>query len=324
MSYTRTLVPALAAMLALDLASGALAGEGYPKQTIRLIVPYAAGGYSDYVGRFTAKFMSDALHSSVIVENRDGAGGVIGTEAVVTASPDGYAICVCGTGSISIGPVTDKVPYDPLKDLVPISLITSVPMVLAVNISSPPTNVAEFIEWVKSKPKGITYGSSGTGGSMHIAGEVFRNRTGLDMIHVPYRGSGLAANALIAGEIDSTFIFTSDAMGLLQAKSIRPLAVTTAQRSPYLPDVPTIMEQGIKDFDLSTWIGLMAPAGTPKPIVDKVASVLAEMAKDPEIQKTNAKFGAATLADSPDEFGAYLQAEAVRWRSYLDGVEVKK
>ena len=324
MKYTRTLLPALATFLTLNFVSSGFADEGWPKQTIRLVVPYAAGGYSDYVGRFTAKYMSDALHSQVIVENRDGAGGVIGTAAVVNATPDGYTICVCGTGSISIAPVTEKVPYDPLKDLAPISLITSVPMVLSVNVKSPPKTVAEFIAWAKSKPNGITYGSSGTGGSMHIAGEVFRNRTGLDMIHVPYRGSGLTANALLAGEIDSTFLFTSDAMGLLQAKSIRPLAVTSAKRSPYLPDVPTVMEAGIPDYDLSTWIGLMAPAATPKPILDKVAGVIADMAKDPNIQKTNAKFGANTEADSPAQFGEYLQAEASRWKSYLSGVVVKK
>jgi tripartite-type tricarboxylate transporter receptor subunit TctC len=324
MQFTRVLVPALATLLTLAAMPGSHADDAWPTRQVRLIVPYAAGGYSDFAGRFTAKYLTDALHTSVIVENRDGAGGVIGTQVVVNATPDGYTLCVCGTGSISLAPLTEKIPYDPLKDLIPISLITSVPMVLAVNTNASPTNIAEFIQWAKAKPNGITYGSSGTGGSMHIAGEVFRNRTGLNMIHVPYRGSGLTANALLAGEIDSTFIFTSDAMGLLEAKSIRPLAISTAQRSPLLPTVPTVMEQGIPDYDLATWIGLMAPAGTPKPVIDKVAKALADMANDPEIQKMTAKFGATATADSPTEFAAYLSADATRFGSYLSSVEVKK
>ena len=315
---------AIATLTMLYLAAVAVADDDWPaRQPIHLIAPYAAGGYSDFTARNAANFMSRALSAQVIVENRPGAAGVIGTQVVAKAPPDGHWLCICGSGSITLAPAIEGVPYDPLKDVVPVSLINTVPLFLIVNRDPPPHTLAEFIAWAKSKPSGLTYGSSGTGGTMHIAGEVFRNRTGLNMIHVPYRGSGLTSNALVAGEIDTAFVFSSDIMGLLQAKTVRPLAISTARRSPYFPDIPTVMEQGIADFDFVTWNGLFAPAGVPKPIMDKLAAVMADMVKSPEILKVNAEFGASNPTITPDEFAAQLRTDAVRWKQYLSGVVVK-
>ena len=309
----------------LTFVSGGVAGDGWPStQPIHLIVPYAAGGNADFVARTTANFMAQALNAQVIVENRSGAGGIIGTQAVTRAPADGNWLCICGIGSISVAPAMESVPYDPLKDLAPVSLINTSPLIMIVNGKSPVSTVAEFIVWAKSKGAGLTYGSSGVGGLMHIAGEVFRNRTGINLIHVPYRGSGLATNALMAGEVDVVFALASDVMSLIQANVFRPIGITTAQRSPYLPDVRTIMEQNVPDYDLTSWIGLFAPTGVPKPIINRLASVMADMAENPETQRIDADFGATAKSNSPEQFAAQLRSEASRWKDYLSGLEVKK
>jgi tripartite-type tricarboxylate transporter receptor subunit TctC len=300
-----------------------MADDTWPtKQPIHLIVPYAAGGNADVVARATAGYMTKALNAQIVVENRPGAGGVIGTLATAKAPPDGYWLCVCGIGSISVGPAIEAVPYDPLKDIAPISLINTSPLIMVVNPKSPPNTVRELIAWANSKPAGLTYGSSGTGGLMHVAGEVFRNRTGAELTHVPYRGSGQTMAALLTGEIDVAFAIASDVMG--QISAVRPIGVTTARRSPYLPDVPTVMEQGIPDFDLTSWIGLFAPPGMPESIIDRLAQTMANMAKSTQTQKIYADFGATAVANSPDQFAEQLRSEAVRWKQYLGGLVVKK
>jgi len=304
-------------------AVDAMADDTWPtKQPIHLIVPYAAGGNADVVARATAGYMTKALNAHIVVENRPGAGGVIGTLATAKAPADGYWLCVCGVGSISVGPAIEPAPYDPLRDIVPISLVNTSPLILVVNRKAPPNSVGELITWANSHPAGLTYGSSGIGGLMHVAGEVFRNRTGIELTHVPYRGSGQTIAALLTGEIDLAFAIASDVMG--QISAVRAIGVTTAGRSPYLPDVPTIMEQGIPDFDLTSWIGLFAPPGTPEPIIAKLAQTMADLAKSAETQKMYADFGATAAANSPDQFGEQLRSEAVRWKQYLKGLVVKK
>jgi tripartite-type tricarboxylate transporter receptor subunit TctC len=300
-----------------------MADDTWPtKQPIHLIVPYAAGGNADVVARATAGYMTKALNAQIVVENRPGAGGVIGTLATAKAPPDGYWLCVCGVGSISVGPAIEAAPYDPLKDIVPISLINTSPLILVVNRNSPPNTVRELINWANSKPAGLTYGSSGIGGLMHVAGEVFRNRTGIELTHVPYRGSGQTIAALLTGEIDVAFAIASDVMG--QISTVRAIGVTTAGRSPYLPDVSTIMEQGISDFDLTSWIGMFAPPGLPESITVRLAQIMADMAKSTETQKIYADFGATAAANSPDQFGEQLRSDAIRWKQYLKGLVVKK
>jgi len=325
MKRAHIFLPIFATLTMLTFVSGGVAGDGWPStQPIHLIVPYAAGGNADFVARTTANFMAQALNAQVIVENRSGAGGIIGTQAVIRAPADGNWLCICGIGSISVAPAMESVPYDPLKDLAPVSLINTSPLIMIVNGKSPVSTVAEFIAWAKSKGAGLTYGSSGVGRLMHIAAEVFRNRTGINLIHVPYRGSGLATNALMAGEVDVVFALASDVMSLIQANVFRPIGITTAQRSPYLPDVRTIMEQNVPDYDLTSWIGLFAPTGVPKPIINRLASVMADMAENPETQRIDADFGATAKSNSPEQFAAQLRSEASRWKDYLSGLEVKK
>jgi tripartite-type tricarboxylate transporter receptor subunit TctC len=323
MKPEKLLQTGFAVLTMLSQAVDAMADHTWPtKQPIHLIVPYAAGGNADVVARATAGYMAKALNAQIVVENRPGAGGVIGTLATAKAPADGYWLCVCGVGSISVGPAIEAAPYDPLKDVVAISVINTSPLILVVNRKSPPNSVGELITWANSKPAGLTYGSSGIGGLMHVAGEVFRNRTGTELTHVPYRGSGQTIAALLTGEIDLTFAIASDVMG--QISAVRAIGVTTAGRSPYLPDVPTIMEQGIPDFDLTSWIGLFAPPGMPESIIVRLAQIMADMAKSTETQKIYADFGATAAANSPDQFREQLRSEAVRWKQYLKGLVMAK
>jgi tripartite-type tricarboxylate transporter receptor subunit TctC len=303
----------------------AAADETWPnKQTIRLIVPYAAGGNGDQVGRVTAQYMGKVLKGTqVVVENRPGAGGITGTQAVTKATPDGYTLCVCSLGPITVVPAVDKLPYDPLTELLPISRINTNPLVLLVNPKSEPKTVAEFVAWTKSKPGGINYGSSGIGGLMFYAMEVFRKKTGAVMTHVPYRGGPPATTALVAGEISAVFANMSDVIGQLEGKTVRPIAISTARRSPFLPDVPTMEEEGIKDFDMVGWNALFAPPGVPKPIVDRLAAIMADMAKDPEVVKAMALFGSTTISMTPEEFARDLREETARWAAYLSGMQMK-
>ena len=289
------------ALIALAVAGPRLAAaqDAYPSRLIRLIVPFAAGGNTDVVGRVTAAFMQKVLKVNVVVENRPGAGGINGTDAVAKAAPDGYTLCVCGIGPITVSPATEKLSYDPLKDIAPISLINTNPLVLVVNPNVKAQSAADLVALSKSTPEGLSYGTVGAGGLMQFAAEIFRVKTGSKFTSVPYRGGALATTAVVSGEVQLAFSNMSDAMGQLAAGTVRPLAITTAKRSPHMPDIPTLMELGLVDFPVESWNALFAPAGTPQPIIDRLAQVMAEMAQDPAVQKTMADVGSVALANSP-------------------------
>jgi tripartite-type tricarboxylate transporter receptor subunit TctC len=314
------------ALIALAVAGPRLAAaqDAYPSRLIRLIVPFAAGGNTDVVGRVTAAFMQKALKVNVVVENRPGAGGINGTDAVAKAAPDGYTLCVCGIGPITVSPATEKLPYDPLKDIVPISLINTNPLVLVVNPNVRAQSAADLVALSKSRPEGLSYGTVGAGGLMQFAAEIFRVKTGSKFTSVPYRGGALATTAVVSGEVQLAFSNMSDAMGQLAAGTVRPLAITTAKRSPHMPDIPTLMELGLVDFPVESWNALFAPAGTAQPIIDRLAQVMAEMAQDPAVQKTMADVGSVALANSPKEFAAALRRETDQWAKALKEIGFKK
>jgi tripartite-type tricarboxylate transporter receptor subunit TctC len=314
------------ALIALAVAGPRLsaAQDAYPSRLIRLIVPFAAGGNTDVVGRVTAAFLQKVLKVNVVVENRPGAGGINGTDAVAKAAPDGYTLCVCGIGPITVSPATEKLPYDPLKDIAPISLINTNPLVLVVNPNVKAQSAADLVALSKSTPEGLSYGTVGAGGLMQFAAEIFRVKTGSKFTSVPYRGGALATTAVVSGEVQLAFSNMSDAMGQLAAGTVRPLAITTAKRSPHMPDIPTWMELGLVDFPVESWNALFAPAGTPQPIIDRLAQVMAEMAQDPAVQKTMADVGSVALANSPKEFADALRLETDQWAKALTAIGFKK
>ena len=320
----RRLLMVLTALCAIAPLQVAPAQDAYPRRLVRLIVPFAPGGNTDVVGRLTANYMQKALNVNVVVENRAGAGGINGTDAVAKAMPDGYTLCICGIGPITVSPATEKLPYDPLKDLAPISLINTNPLILVVNPQVKANSAAELAALSKSLPEGLSYGTVGSGGLMQFAAEIFRVKTGSKFTSVPYRGGALATAAVVTGEVQLAFSNMSDAMGQLAAGTVRPLAITTAQRSPHTPNIPTLMELGLVDYPVESWNALFAPAGTPQPIVDRLAEVMALMAKDEEIQKRMADFGSIAIANSPVEFAKMLREETDQWAKALKAIGLAK
>jgi tripartite-type tricarboxylate transporter receptor subunit TctC len=307
----KKLILAFAALAA--LAQPALAQDKWPSRPIKLIVPFAPGGNTDAVGRVTAQQIHQALGVNVIVENRPGAGGIIGSDASAKSAPDGYTFCVCSIGAITIASATEKLPYDPLVDLVPVSLLNTNPLILIVNPQVKANSVAELIALAKSTPGGLNYGSSGVGGLMYFSAELFKSKTAAPITHVPYRGGAPATTALVAGEIHVVFANMSDAVPQLEGGKVRALAVTTSKRSPSAPNVPTLVESGVAGYHTESWNALMAPKGTPQPAIDRMAQIAAAMAKDEAVQKQMANFGSVAVANTPAEFGKMLRDETKLW-----------
>jgi tripartite-type tricarboxylate transporter receptor subunit TctC len=314
----RKLIGAVAGLMVLVAQGGAGAQDNWPSRPIRLIVPFAPGGNTDAVARVTAEYMQSALKGpSVIVENRGGAGGIVGTEAVAKAAPDGYTLCVCSIGSITISPALERLPYDPLKDLIPISLLGTNALVLIAHPSLEAKSVQDVIKLAKAKPKSLDYGSSGVGGLMHVSALLFQAKTGTDLVHVPYRGGAPATQGLVAGDVKLVFANMSDAIGQIEGGTVRALGVTTATRTPAAPQIPTIAESGVPGFHAESWNALFAPAGTPQPIIDRLARIAADMAKDPAVQKRMAEFGSVAAANTPQDFAKMLREETAQWADLL-------
>ena len=241
----------LLAICAITSSPTSLAQESYPNRLIRLIVPFAPGGNTDVVARVTAEYMARAIKTNVVVENRVGAGGLTGTDAAAKAPPDGYILCVCGIGPISVSPHTEKLPYNPLKDFAPISLINTNPMVLLVNPKVQAATAVELVALSKSTAGGMNYASAGIGGLTHFAAEILKVRNQMPLTAVIYRGGALAAAAIVSGEVPFGFASMSDAVAQVSAGTVRAIAITTGKRSPFAPEIPTLMEQGLADFPMN-------------------------------------------------------------------------
>jgi tripartite-type tricarboxylate transporter receptor subunit TctC len=319
----KNITVALALLAASLSVHTAAAQDAYPNRVIKLVVPFAAGGNTDVVGRITANYMQKALHVNVVVENRAGAGGINGTDVVAKSAEDGYTLCVCGIGPITVSPATEKLPYDPLKDLAPISLINTNPLILVVNLKVNARTGAELAALSKSLPEGLSYGTVGAGGLMQFAAEIFRVKTGAKFTSVPYRGGAIATMAVVSGEVQLAFSNMSDAVTQIEAGTVRPLAITTAKRSPLAPNVPTLQEQGLVDYPVESWNALFAPAGTPQPIIDRLAGVMADMAKDDAIRKNMSDVGSVAVSNSPKEFAQMLREETDLWAKALKEIGLK-
>jgi tripartite-type tricarboxylate transporter receptor subunit TctC len=315
--------PALALLIA--LAPGAVhAQEAWPDRTITFVVPYAAGGYTDLVGRLTARYVEKELGKPVVVENRPGAGGIVGTQSVANAAPDGYTFCVCSVGAVSIAPFAQKVGYDPLQDLAPVGIVSSIVQAVIVKKDLPVKTMAELVSYAKANPGKLNYGSSGAGGLTHYSVELFQARTGIKAVHIPFKGGAPATAALLSGEIDFAFANMSDALPQIEAGTVRGLAVTSLERSPYVPDLPSVHEAAVPNFIVETWNGIIAPSKTPQPIVRKMSEILIKMADDPEMKEAMRKAGANTVKTTPEQYRAQIQQEMAQWKPLIEEIADKK
>ena len=321
MMRTRTF--AFAVVLALA-AGGPTLADDYPTHPIRLIVPFAAGGAADAVARIVGKRVGDALGQTVVVEDRGGGGGIIGTEIVRNSDADGYTLLLGQSGPISINPgIYPKLPYDPEKDFAPISMTTAYPYVLVVNPSLGVKTVAELVALAKSKPGQLNYGTAGLGASNHLLTELFDGKAGIKMTHIPYRGTSLAVADLISGQVQVVFADPVSALAQVRAGTLTALAVTSKDRSPVAPDLPTIAESGYPGFDAIAWHGILAPAGTPPAIIDRLHAEIVKALKDPETIKLIEAQAIQVVGNTPQAFAGFIKQDIVLWKDVAQQAKVE-
>ena len=310
--------------IALAIVSVSAFAQSWPVRPIRLIVPFAPGGGVDLTARVIAPKLSEALGQTVVVENRGGAGGLIGVDLGAKASPDGYTVVIGTIGNIAIAPhLQSKMPYDPQKDLVPISQLANALNVMVINPSVKATTVKEFIELAKKEGSNISYGSSGSGATDHLAGEVFNTLAGLKMTHIPYKGGAPAMIDLVGGQVQVIFATVSTAISSIQGGKVRALGMTGNQRYESLPEVPTIAEAGLASFDVNGWYGLYAPAGTPKDIITRLNAEVVKILAMPDVKARLLDAGIIATSSSPEAFAAYTQAETKRWAKVVKDANIK-
>lgn len=298
--------------------AGAQSPAAYPTAAVRLIVPFAPGGFTDVVARQLAERLGVALGQTVIVENRTGAGSTIGTDYVAKAPADGYTLALISTTHVISPWLYKKLPYDPFKSFEPITKLVDSPYVLVVNPNVPAKSVAELVALAKAKPGKLDYASSGNGSSQHLVGALFASMTGANINHIPYRGSGQALADVIGGQVSMGFLGVTAALPQIRAGRLRALAVTTRMRSRDLPDVPTLDEAGVKDFDATIWLGLLAPAGTPKAIVDRLHDATATVMSTDEVRAVLLEAGLTLSLSSQDEFRNLLKTESAKWGTVVE------
>jgi tripartite-type tricarboxylate transporter receptor subunit TctC len=295
----------------------------YPVRPIRLIVPSPAGGGMDILARFIGQGLTERWHQQVVVDTRPGATGIIGTSLAAKASPDGHTLLLAWVSPLAINPgLYSKLPYDVEKDLSPIMRVATIPNILVVRPSLDVATVKDFIALAKAKPGQLSYASSGIGGSSHLAGELLKSMTGINIVHVPYKGTPPAILDLIAGRMDALFAAAPPALPHIKTGKLKAIAVSTAERSPNLPDVPAVSET-VPGFSAETWYGLMAPAGTPRQIVLKLHAEIARFLKRPDSTQKLAEQGFVVVASSPQDFAKYLQSELVKWRKVIQDTGIR-
>lgn len=312
----------IAVLLGLAVAMP-LAAQDYPSRPVKIVVSYAPGGSNDVVARVIAPELQKELGQSFVVENRAGASGTIGADMVAKSPPDGYTLFM-GAGAHALAPsLFKKLPYDLVKDFAPVSLAATSAYVLAVNPTVPANTLPELIALLKAKPGKLNYASAGKGTPLHLAAELFKSKTGTDIVHVPYGGDTPALNDLLAGTVQLSFMSVASTAPQIRAGKLRALAVTSARRSAALPDLPTLHELGIDGYDVGTWWGLLAPAGTPDAIVDKLNAAMRKAVAPREVKERFAPLGLDPMSDSPAEFAAFIKAEVARYAAIakIAGIE---
>jgi tripartite-type tricarboxylate transporter receptor subunit TctC len=319
----RTPVPVLAAAFAAaTLAAAPAAAQTYPAKIVKIVVPTSPGGGNDAMARIVAGKLQERWKQAVIVENKAGANGAIATEFVARAAPDGYTILFGYIATHGINPGLSKVPYDPVKDFLPVAEIAEAQGVLVVNPAVPAKSVKELIALAKATPGSLSYASAGNGTAPHIAGELFKKQAGVDLLHVPYKGSAPAVTDTLAGTTQVMFPSLVAAGSHIKSGKLRALAVTGSKRSPLFPNLPTIAEAGVAGFEITQWYGFFAPAKTPREIVDKLNRDIVAIMKEPDTAKKFADQGADVVTGSPEEFGKFVQAELAKWGKFIKEAKI--
>ena len=307
-------------MLLTTTAAGA---QAYPSKAVRLIVPFAAGGSTDIIGRTVGQKLNEMWGQPVLVDNRPGGSTVIGTDAVAKAAPDGYTLLITPAPFTIVPSLIGKLPYDPAKDFEPITLINTTPLVIVVHPGVPARSIKELIALAKSRPGALNYGSSGAGGSNHLAGELFNAMAGVKMVHVPYKGNAPALADLVGGHVDAVFNGLTSAMPLIKSGRLRALAVTSLARAGALPEMPTLDELGLKGFQAVAWNGLTAPARTPKEVIARLNADVLKVVRSPELAERQKAEGSDPVGNSPAQYAAFLRDEIAKWAKVIKQAGIK-
>ena len=312
--------------LSLLLAPLAARAQDYPNRQIRLIVPFPAGGPNDIIARLVGQRMSELFKQTIIIDNRSGQAGVLGTDVVAKAAPDGYTIGIVSASSLVINPTMEKIAYDPKKDLAPVTLVTTVPEMLVVASNVPANNMAELVALAKAQPGKLNFASAGVGGLPHLAGELFKLTAKIDIVHVPYRGAAPAINDLLGQQVQMVFLDLPVILPQIQAGRLKPIALGARQRAPTAPDVPTTAEVGMPDLLIENWYGMIAPAGTPEKIIAEINRVANEAMNDPSVKQKLADQGLTVAGDTPAQFRAFIDSETTKWAKVMKdaGVKIEK
>jgi len=316
----------LLAILSLVVLPPPSAAEDFPAKPIRLIVPFPPGGPNDIIARVIGQRMSEIVHQPIVIDNRGGQAGVLGTDAVAKSAPDGYTIGIVSASALSISPTMEKVAYDVARDFAPITLVATVPEMLVVASSVPARDTKELVALAKAEPGKLNFASAGTGGITHLAGELFKLTAKIDIVHVPYRGAAPAINDLLGQQVQMAFLDLPVILPHIKAGTLRAIVLGAKERVPTAPDVPTTAEVGMPDILIENWYGMIAPAGTPPPIIDRLNRVATEAMADPAVKEKLADQGLALVPQTPEQFRAYIASETARWAKVIKdaGVETTK
>ena len=313
MRVLATLVTGLSVLL----LPASVAAQDFPNKPIRLVVPFPAGGPNDIIARVIGQRMSELIKQPVLIDNRGGQGGVLGTDAVAKANPDGYTIAISSAGALAISPSMEKVAYDTLKDLQAITLVAKVPEMLVVATTVPARDMNELIALAKAQPGKLNFASSGAGSLTHLAGELLKLKAEVDIVHVPYRGAAPAVNDLLGQQVQMAFLDLPILLPQIRAGSLRAIAIGAPKRAPTAPEVPTTAEVGMPDFLVENWYGMVAPAGTPAVIVATLNRIATEAMRDPAVKEKLASQGAELIGDTPEHFRGFIETEIAKWAKVI-------
>jgi tripartite-type tricarboxylate transporter receptor subunit TctC len=312
-----------AATLVLGLLSSASLAQNYPDHPVKVVVPFAVGGSADVYGRFIAAKLSETMGQPFVIENRPGAGAVIGTDAVAKSAPDGYTVLVMSNTHTVNETLIPKKPYDLLRDLAPVTGINSQDLLLVAAPGVKASNLREFIALAKKEPGKLNYASSGPGTPYHLAGELFKHMAGVDIVHVPHKGSDQARTAVLGGQVDMMFDAISTIISHVNAGKLKALGTTGKSRSAVTPNIPTVSEAGLPGYEATIWLGLMAPAATPRPILERLSGAVNKVINAPEVKENWSKQGAVPMGMTPDEFGKFVRDDATKWAKLVKDTGMK-